>query len=225
MNKFLIFFAALLCASQISFAQTEKGNQTLGLNVGVQYNQVSDNSFDNTNFVNSSSYTKTTNLILGPLYSYFIADKLDLGGTFTLQSFTTNTSYLNVSGTNKNHNNSYDAMIYLRKYFLYANKIGIRTGPEISYIWANQGYSYLPGSGGGNYGSSGHAYRVGGRLEAVYFPSKHLGVSALLANFDFQHGNNKSVNNSNIEKTTSNSLDFSLVSGLNLSLFYVFGGK
>lgn len=224
MNKFLILFAALVCAYQLSYAQTEKGNQTLGLNVGLQYNQSSDNLFDNTNMLSTTSNVKTTNFTLGPLYSYFIADKLDLGGTFTLQSYSINTTYLDATSNYKIHNNSYVAMIYLRKYFLYANKIGIRTGPEASYIWANQGYQN-PAQNGGNNSSEGHAYRLGGRLDAVYFPSKHLGVSAILANLDFQHGNNKQVNNSNVDKTSSNSIDFSLISGLNLSLFYVFGGK
>jgi len=223
MNKFLILFAALLCAYQLSCAQTEKGNQTLGLNMGLQYTQNSDNSFNNTNFPGAGNY-KSTNVTLGPLYSYFIADKLDLGATFTLSSYTNSTTYPNVAGTNKSHNNSYDALIYLRKYFLYANKIGIRTGPEIGYIWANQGYQYIPATNNYNTSSSGHAYLVGARLEAVYYPSKHLGVSALLANLNFQHGNNKSINDTNVDKSTSNSVSFDLINnGLSLSLFYVFG--
>jgi hypothetical protein len=225
MNKFLIFFAALLCAYQLSCAQTEKGNQALGFNLSLQYNQSSDNSFDNTNSAGNASNYKNTSFALGPLYSYFIADKLDLGGSFTLNKFTNNTTYPNVSGTNKSHNNSYDALIYLRKYFLYANKIGIRTGPEIGYIWANQNYDYSA-QNGGVYSSSGHAYQVGARLEAVYYPSKHLGVSALIANLNFQHGNNKSVNATNVDKSTSNSVNFDFINnGLGISLFYVFGSK
>jgi len=223
MNKFLIFFAALLCAFQFSNAQTEKGNQTLGLNVSLQYNQSSDNSFDNTNFAGNANNYKSTNFALGPVYSYFVADKLDLGGSFTLNSYTSHTNFPNVAGANKNHNNSYDALIYLRKYFLYANKIGIRTGPEIGYIWANQGYDYSA-QNGGVYSSSGHAYQVGARLEAVYYPSKRLGVSALIANLNFQHGNNKSINATNVDRSTSNSINFDFINnGLGLSLFYVFG--
>lgn len=221
MNKFLILFAALLCAYQSSIAQTEKGNQTLGLNVGFQHNQGSDISFDNTNFASTTSTYKSNNFNLGPLYSYFIANKLDLGGSFTLNTNTTGTT---APGVTKTHNNSYEAMIYLRKYFLYCNKVGIRTGPQIGYIWTNQGYQYLAGQDNSNYSSTGHAYLVGARLEAVYYPSKHLGVSALIANLNFQHGNNKSVNTTNVDKTTSNSVNFNFISnGLGISLFYVFG--
>lgn len=224
MNKFLILIAALLCAYQASIAQTEKGNQTLGFNVGLQYIQNSDIFFDNTSMANSSTNTKNTGFTLGPLYSYFIADKVDLGATFTLSTYTNSTSYPNVSGANKSHNNNYTALVYLRKYFLYANKIGIRTGPYAGYIWANQGYQYPTDQATSNYSSTGHAYQVGGKLEAVYYPSKHLGVSALLANLDFQHGNNKSVNSAIVDKTNSDSVDFSFINnGLGLSLFYVFG--
>jgi hypothetical protein len=223
MNKFLILIAALLCAYQVSLAQTEKGNQTRGFNAGLQYTRNSDNLFDNTSMVNSVSNTKNTGFTLGPLYSYFIADKVDLGATLTLNSYTNSTTYPNVSGANKSHNNNYDALVYLRKYFLYANKIGIRTGPYAGYLWANQGYEYPTDQAISNYSSTGHALQVGARLEAVYFPSKHFGVSALLANLDFQHGNNKSVNSAIVDKTNSNSVDFSFVSALGLSLFCVFG--
>ncbi|MDB5087400.1 MAG: hypothetical protein JWR09_1394 [Mucilaginibacter sp.] len=224
MKKFLILIAAFLCINQFSNAQTEKGNQTLGFNVGLQYTRNSDNLFDNTGMANSTSNFKNTNLTLGPLYSYFIADKIDLGASFMLNSYNTSTTYPNVSGANKSHNNSYNALVYLRKYFLYANKIGVRTGPYAGYLWANQGYQYPADQASNNYSSTGHAYQLGAKLEAVYFPSKHFGVSALLANLDFQHGNNKSVNNTNIDKTNSNSVDFSFINnGLGLSLFYVFG--
>ncbi|MEO6630243.1 MAG: outer membrane beta-barrel protein, partial [Mucilaginibacter sp.] len=185
MNKFLILFAALLCAYQFSNAQTEKGNQTLGFYVGLQYNQSTDNYFDNTSIGFTTSKVKTANFNLGPLYSYFIADNLDLGATIMLSSYSTTTSYPTVAGSNQNHNNSYTALVFLRKYYLYAGKIGIRTGPYAGYIWANQGYDYPAAQATNSYSSDGHAYLVGGKVEAVYFPSKHFGVSALLANLNF----------------------------------------
>jgi hypothetical protein len=230
MNKFLILFAALVCAFQFSNAQTEKGNQTLGLNISVQHTQYSDIFIDNTNVVGATTTTRYTNFTFGPLYSYFIANNVDVGAAFFINTYTASTGGQNIAdqsstGTTKNHNNNYNATLYLRKYFLYANKIGIRTGPYIGYLWANQGYQYTPDQNNNTYSSTGHAYQVGARLEAVYYPSKHLGVSAMLANLNFQHGNNKSVNNGNLEKTNSDSIDFTFVNNLGLSLFYVFGNK
>ncbi len=41
MKKTLVLIAALLLASVVSHAQTEKGNQTLGLNLGFSYSKTS----------------------------------------------------------------------------------------------------------------------------------------------------------------------------------------
>lgn len=224
MNKFLILLTAMLGISQLSIAQTEKGSQTLGLNFSYSGTSYSDNMFNNSNFVNSFSKVKNTNFALGPLYSYFIADRVDLGASFSLNSFTTSTKSPNFStAKSRNHNKNYEALIYVRKYFLYAGKIGVRTGPYIGYAWGNQGYSYQDSQSDNVLSQKSHGYEAGARLEAVYFPSKRLGVSATIANFQYEHFNGRTSSNSGIEQTNGNNINFAFINnGLGLSLFYVF---
>src|SRR3569833_1447028 len=105
MNKFLILIAALLGISQLSIAQTERGSQTLGLNLSYSGTSYSDNTFNNSNFANSYSKVKNTSFALGPLYSYFIADRVDLRTSFSLRSFTASTKSPNFSiAESGNHN-------------------------------------------------------------------------------------------------------------------------
>src|SRR5579872_6429678 len=86
MNKNLVVCAVLLLAFKISYAQTEKGTQTLGLDFGANRytsNQFIVNTFDNST---TSVGSATTNFSFGPNYSYFIADKLDIGAALSYQS-------------------------------------------------------------------------------------------------------------------------------------------
>src|ERR1700744_2289180 len=95
MKKAFFLFAALLLASVVSHAQTEKGNQTLGFNFQYSYNNnggINISPFDNSVTNTSNKYTVFS---VAPLYSYFIADKLDLGATLSLGQTTYN--YYNVT--------------------------------------------------------------------------------------------------------------------------------
>ena len=223
MNKFLILIAAFLSIYQVSTAQTEKGNQTVGFNVSYSGSSFTDNVFSNTGY--SFSKIKTTFFTLGPLYSYFIADRVDMGASFSLNSYTTNTNSPNSSITEYgNHNKSYEALMYVRKYFLYANKIGVRTGPYVGYTWADQGYGNQDSRSDNLFSQKSHGYEAGAKLEAVYFPSKRLGVSAMIANFQYEHFKGKNSSSAGLEQTNGNNINFSFInSGLALSLFYVFG--
>src|ERR1700704_3382185 len=90
MKKALILFAVLLFSAVVSHAQTEKGNQTLGLNLGFSYAKgsgVSINPFDGSS---SNTGYKTTTFTVGPAYSYFLADKLDLGVSLSYGTSTSN---------------------------------------------------------------------------------------------------------------------------------------
>lgn len=224
MNKFLIFFAALLCAYQFSIAQTEKGNQTLGLYLQFQYSASTENVFNKADFSLSSTKTKNTSIATGPIYSYFIADNTDVGGSFSLGSYSY--TYPASGSTARNHNRNYEGTIFMRRYFLYANKIGIRTGPFLAYNWGNQEYNNPPDQSIYDYGQTNHGYTVGAKLEAVYYPSKHFGLSALLADVGFQHSNSKSYSNGSFDNASGNGGFFNiLTSGFGLSLCYVFGGK
>jgi hypothetical protein len=57
MKKSFLLIAAFLLAAAISHAQTEKGNQTLGLDLGLQFNTTNNtyiSPFDNSNTGQSS---------------------------------------------------------------------------------------------------------------------------------------------------------------------------
>ncbi len=223
MNKFLILITAFLCIYKVSTAQTEKGNRTLGLNVAFNSSSYSTNTFDNSSFANFSN-GKTSHFLLGPLYSYFIANKVDLGTSFNLSSFTTSTTSTGSNAANsKSHNKSLEALVYARKYFLYANKIGVRTGPYVGYAWGNQGNRYTDAQNTNMYSDKGHLYEVGAKLEAVYYPSKRIGVSATIANLQYEHFTSKSFNSTTVENTSGNNVNLSFINnGLGFSLFYTF---
>ena len=75
-KKTLLLIAILFLTSLISYAQTEKGSQTFGLNLGFNYNKTSGayiNPYDNSS---SDAGVKTTAFNIGPSYSYFVSDKL-----------------------------------------------------------------------------------------------------------------------------------------------------
>src|SRR5258708_11003388 len=124
MKKFLILMTAFLFALNVANAQTEKGNQTLGVNLGFSYNK--SNSLTISPFDNSSSTQNITisSFNAAPSYSYFIADKLDIGTSLSYgTSKQTDNQVNNVVNPTKETNSNYGVPIYLRKYFMFQNKI------------------------------------------------------------------------------------------------------
>jgi hypothetical protein len=230
MNKFLILIAAFLFIFKVSDAQTEKGNQTLGVNLGFSFNQYANNV---TNFEQTSDVTfngKITTFSIGPNYSFFIADKLDLGTTLSYMALTdktgNNDGNNNLNGPVKQTNNTFDGKIFLRKYFLYANKIGIRTGPFIGYSRNVQKVTWDAADAASNSNDVSHAIEAGVNLDLVYYPSHRLGVAATLANLEYDHFTEKRTYNITTENNKGNNVNFNFINnGLTLSVFYVFGSK
>jgi hypothetical protein len=230
MNKFLIAIAALLFSYQFSNAQTEKGNQTLGVNLGFNYTKSSDNSFNSYNSTSTFSNIKVTNFTIGPNYSYFIADKLDIGAALSYSSYTqknnTDNTDPTVGSLNKQLDKNYGGTLFIRKYFMYANKIGIRTGPYIGYFRNTQQSFYTANISATNDSHQySNNYQAGADVDLVYYPSKHLGVSLAIANLNYQHNTGNNAYGSNGDHNSGNSVNFNFINnGLNLSLFYNFGG-
>jgi hypothetical protein len=223
MKKILILMAAFLFAIQVSHAQTEKGNQTLGVNLEFSYDKT--NSFNINSYDNSSS---TQNLTIttfgvGPSYSYFIADKLDIGTSLNYgTSKQTDNQVNNVVNPTKETNSNYGATIYLRKYFMFQNKIGFRVGPELGYIGGKSNTTY-PASNTNNYNSnsSTNQYTAGIDLGMVYFPSKKIGMSVAIANLTYDHSND---NYTTMGHQNQDSINFRFINNeLSFSIFYVFG--
>jgi hypothetical protein len=221
MKKTLALVAAILFACQISNAQTEKGKQTLGLN--AIYTNVS-STYNSTD--GSGSYTfqtnKSTTARIGPTYGYFIADGSEIGGSLFYNYGRNSTDYFSVGNNNSNEtkSHSYGITAYYRKYVLYKNTFGFRTGPYATYQRGNQKFTATPGTPGtGN----SNTYAVGGNFDLVYYPFKSLGVASTIANLSYSRtkGSGNGSYTSNDETFNFNFVN----NGLYLTLFYTFGGK
>src|ERR1700733_14963479 len=132
MKKSLIVLAALLLAFCSSKAQTEKGNENLGLTSALSVLQSSNVNLNQGSIFVSTESSKQTTFTFGPHYSYFIADHLDIGINFSYESSvnTFDNNDPNVEGPEKLSSKDYSGDIFIRKYFLHKNKIGIRIGAD-----------------------------------------------------------------------------------------------
>ena len=224
MRKLLILLTAFLFTIQISKAQTDKGDQSLGINLGASYND--QKSFVNDPFNNSSSNqeTKITSFDIGPNYSYFIADKLDVGTSLYYSYYKDKYNYGDNSASPTNESGkTYKATIFIRKYLMYNDKLGMRVGPYLSYEYANQTINYNALNAANNLNSTINSYGGGINLELIYYASKYLGFSASLANVNYYHSKS---NNGDQGNGSGNQVNFDYIdNGLNFSIFYTFGNK
>jgi hypothetical protein len=220
MKKNLILAAVFMLAAKLATAQTDKGTQNLGLN--LNFTHYSENlTVQNFSGINQPATEKTTQLSIGPSYSYFIADKLDIGANFTYSHFSAQNPP--TYDPQNQHQNTYTGEVFLRKYFMCSDKFGFRAGPYVGYGKTNNFYSYDQSGVVTTNTSSSQSFSGGLSLGMVYYPLKHLGVSALLANAEYAH--NKGNDSSN-GKSTADEFSFSAITNsVGLSLFYVFGNK
>jgi len=223
MKKQLLAVAALALTLQLANAQTEQGKQNIGLNLGFTTFSNNNNAVPTppTGGVQNST-NKYTNLNIGPDYSYFIANNLDLGVALSYSHQKQDDTNLGYGSSQTN--DGYGANIYLRKYVLYNNKFGFRTGGRFGYTHNNSKYNY--NSGGSvltNTETKTNQYYGGLLFDLVYYPTTKLGFAATLANATYNHSNSDSGTNGT---GSSNAFNFNFInSGLGLSVFYAFGGK
>jgi hypothetical protein len=219
MKKIFVLLAAFLAAIQFSKAQTEKGTQTLGANFGFNYTNVNYKAL-------SSQDTKTTNFNIGPVYSYFVKDNLEIGGSLSYAAskiiYTTGTA-TNIYYPTNQTTDTYSASLFVRKYFMYKNKIGFRTGGYIGYTAGDAKSNYPIGNSIYNLNNKITYYSAGANLDLVYYPTKKVGLSATLLNLEYYHykSNATTQGYSSADNFTFNLVD----NGVALSVFYVFGGK
>ncbi|OOQ62067.1 hypothetical protein BC343_03180 [Mucilaginibacter pedocola] len=212
--------AALLIATQFAKAQTEKGNQTLGLNFQFQRSTNTSSYIDPVSNAFSVQDQKFTNFYIGPIYSYFIADNLDLGAS--AQYGSTRSTIGALAGEQKQVNEGFSGTVFLRKYFMYQNKFGLRAGP---YAFYGHSKSDFTQSNNSVYDqkTTGNSYGGGINAELLFYPSKQLGVSLSLANLNYTHSDSKN-NNGATGKSSGDSFNASFInSGLGLSVFYTIG--
>jgi hypothetical protein len=219
MNKLLILIAAFLLTIQFSNAQTTTGTQNLGFYFGFNSNR-SDHVYINpADFSRQTYVTRYTNLNLGPTYNYFIASNLDIGATLTYSHSLINYSGF-VNGIEKQANSDVGGTVFIRKYFLYENKIGFRTGPYLGYDRGTQKTTNVPSPSIYDENSITNNYSAGLRLDLVYYPLKHIGFAATLANLNY---NNYKSNNTMQGSNSGYNLNLNLVtSGVQLSAFLIF---
>jgi hypothetical protein len=224
MKKSVILFAVFLFACTASQAQTSKGDQTLGVDFGFSYSKnnqtlLDPNTLTDLDVING----KTTSFNLSPTYSYFIANNVDIGASLNYQSSVTNNNNSDVNYIAKEAYKNYGASIFLRKYFMYQNKIGLRVGAYLDYSKQTNHDDFAPVNSTSDNDGYDNNYSGGLNLDLVYYPSKCLGFSATLANLSYQHSKANSGDQGNQDV---DSFNFGYINnGLTLSVFYVFGGK
>ncbi|MFD2145247.1 hypothetical protein [Mucilaginibacter antarcticus] len=164
--KKLALAAAMLLAGQFVNAQTQKGKQNFGLSGIYQHSTNSNGNLNSATAYPADQVSKSTFANIGPSYGYFIADDLELGGALSYTYNRQTNDYYSFPTTNFNEakTNSFGVSAYFRKYVLYQNKIGFRTGPYAGYQWGKQDYNYIPGT---SYGSKYTSYNVGGNFDLV----------------------------------------------------------
>lgn len=220
MKKALLLIAVVFLTTLISQAQTEKGSQTLGLNLGFSYSKGNTFVTDPNSFGYYRGTNQTTNFNIGPTYSYFIADKTDIGGYFSYSSNNTSYPYY-PNSLAKTSAHGYAGGVFLRKYCMFGNKIGIRTGPYLDYNRVDNHTIYQSTISGNNINSNlTQTGDIGVLLDLVYYPVKHLGFTARIANLAFSH---YATHDSFADSSSGNGVNFNLISSaLSLSVVYAF---
>lgn len=214
-KKLLLSIIALGCAFSLK-AQTQKGDQLLGGNITFSTNKGTTTYYGQN--LSGSSDNKSTMFGIGPGYSYFIADNLDLGVNLGYSYVKqTSTPVTNLVSPTEQINRSTYGMIYLRKYLLYKEKVGFRFGPFASYSYIKNDITYSNNSIGimPDY-QKGHTIQAGGLLEFVYFPTKHLGLASTIGSVTYNHQNVKQSYAEN--KLSGFSVNF--INSLSLNIFY-----
>jgi len=218
MKKLSFLIAPILILVFNANAQTQKGDQNLGL--GFNFNTSSGNYAD-VMPIEIGTITSTY-FSASPAYSYFIANNVDLGASLGFGTGTERTYQPPSSASilSKQVTNDYTTTLYLRKYFLFNNKIGIRTGPYFLYQYFNSNVVNNPGDPTQNFSNSGKNLQAGISADFVYYPSKRIGLAVNLGGLYYT--NQKTYSTS--QNTTNSTVDFQFLNtNLMLSAFYVIG--
>lgn len=228
--KHLLSVALLLLVITAAKAQTAKGDQNLGLSLSAA------TSNGNTSFNSAPASSKQTQrgFSISPNYSFFLADKLDAGIFAGFSTSKQNSDYTDGSGNSMaQDNHGFASSVYLRRYFLFKDKIGIRTGPFVMYQQnnsnSNQEIYYYQNGIQGHYTVSDKnklsTYTGGVSMDLVYYPTPKIGLAAALGSLAYNHQiRQETANATSTSKTSTNQFSLSVTNSLQLSVYYVFGG-
>ena len=222
MKKLTLLLLAALSGLSAS-AQTEKGKQWIGGSFAAGHNKIQE-SLNYTEVGLMQATRKQNSFQLGPSYTYFVADKLSLSAEVAYthahsdQTYDNSTNPQMNNGTAETTTNGYNASIHLDKYYLYDNKVGIRTGPYAQYYTAKAKTGGMSDFAAMPYDSKG--FGAGLSLDFVYFPTKKIALIATLGGLGYSKTKYESENSTN-EQT-----DFGLTFLNNAPSFtfaYIFG--
>lgn len=222
MKKHFIALAALVFSFQLAHAQTEKGDQTLGLNLNY-YHLSSSLGNANHSFIQHNSQE---NWGIGPLYGYFVANNWEVGISPGYNRMTT--SNIDENGRYRQTQRGYGISAFVNRYFLYDHKFGFRTGGYLGYGHSKSSYVSIYSSESGLYSNAptndlNDNYTVGANIALVYFPTPQMGLTLTLAGLSYTHNENTSTTSGGGRSDTVN---FNATNNnLGVSVFFVFGGK
>lgn len=221
-KKHILLLAAIFGTLALK-AQTNKGDQFIGGSTNfVNTNETTQYFQPNTSLIDYTQTQKTKLFSIGPAYSYFIANNLDVAINTGYSHQKTIYTYTN---SNQPYNprvadNGNDAYVNLslRKYFLYDNKIGIRAGLLAEYEYFNVTTSYQNQALNPNDYYNVKFWGSGLTFDLVYLPYKRLGLASRIGFLGYNHQDNMQ----NYSHDTTNTFGWVVNSGLNLSVFYCF---
>jgi len=219
MNKFLILIAAFLLIIQFSNAQTTAGTQNLEFSLSYLSSKNNVLLIDPGSSSSLSFLNKTSSFGIGPGYAYFIANNLDIGGSLSYSSYTSDNSNTYTGIPLNESNRDLTGLVFIRKYFLYQNKIGFRTGLYLGYERQTLNTTNTPSQTIYDQNSSANEYSAGLRFDIVYYPLKHFGVTATLANIGYD---SYKENNTTQGSGSGTGFNANFTNGLQLGMVYMF---
>jgi hypothetical protein len=221
-KKHILLLAAIFGTLALK-AQTNKGDQYLGGSSSfLAVNETTDYSQSPYSSISYTQKTKYHSISVGPVYGLFIANNLDIGVNLGYAhqkaeyAYSVN-PYSNIEQSYQD--NVYYGALYVRKYFLYNNKIGFRTGLYGEYEQVKSASKYADAGLTPDQFDNYRIQNAGLTFDAVYFPFRRFGLTSTIGTLGYTHLDTQQ----NYMHDKQDNFGWNLNSGLNVSFFYCFG--
>lgn len=221
MKKLTLLLLAALSGLTAS-PQTEKGKHWIGGSFALSHNKVEETSTAESPIFGATR--KQNSYQVGPSYSYFVADKLSVSANVGYthshldQTYYNNPTLQINNSTSETTSNGYFASVAMNKFFLYENKVGIKTGPYAQYNLTES--KIRQSDTGDNVALESKGFAAGIGVDFVYFPVKKIGLVASLGTLAYSQTKFEGANNTN--KQTDLGLSF-FSNAQTFSIVYIFG--
>ncbi|RXF70203.1 outer membrane beta-barrel protein [Arcticibacter tournemirensis] len=212
MKTIYICWFIMAVAVNISDAQTSKGTKFLGLTLEIGAGRGE----------TEGSYTgkyKGFSFAAAPQFSYFIADKWELGAGLGYSFSQTKYFDADDNSMGKGHSSEINPMLFVRRHLMLSEKVGFRTGPFASYSYVKSRY---PDEASYSEDENIKVLSAGLNLGVEFFPVKRLGIVANLADVSYNY--TKTTGSPAVSGKTKK-INASLTNQLSLSVFYILGKK